>query len=71
MRLYLPVIDSWAAASPDAGVSVSVGIQSQREFRAFHLLHFDVESVRCCGVFLPRRVGLRRWHSFEHATPSW
>lgn len=53
--LYLPVVDSLAAASPD-GVDCQHWHSSQREFHAFHLLHFDVESVRCSGVFLPCRV---------------
>lgn len=51
--LYLPVIDNLAVASPD-GVVCQHRHSSQREFLAFHLLHLDVENVRC--VFLPRGV---------------
>lgn len=58
MGLCLPVMDSSAAASPDGVVYPCWG-SSQREFHAFHLLHFDVESVRCSDVFLPSRAAHR------------
>lgn len=54
VKLCLPALDSLAVASPD-GVVCQCWHDSQREFHAFHLLHFDVETVRCLGVFLPRR----------------
>lgn len=66
-ELYLP--DSLAAPSPDGVVCEGWG-SSQREFHAFHLLHFDVEGVRCSGVFLPCRVAPQCWHSFEDKAPS-
>lgn len=66
-ELYLP--DSLAAPSPDGVVCEGWG-SSQREFHAFHLLHFDVEGVRCSGIFLPCRVAPQCWHSFEDKAPS-
>lgn len=63
VQMYLPERDRWAAPSP-AGVVCQCSRSSHREFHAFHLRRFDVETVRCCCVFLPHSAMPHCWLVF-------